>query len=212
MPQQINIITPILLTKKRYLSVSTLFQISVLLMLCGGGLYSYLIWKIDAETNELKKTSLLKLRELETIQASIKQNGLKGTATGTALAQLQNQRAELLRIEKIIGTLQQGATRLEYGHAARLELLAQTIPADVWITQLSDRERRLEIIGLTLEPASVETWIRKLVKNPIFKSQTLQAVKVDSVADGLGTTSRPMWSFNFTITLDQSVATIDVKL
>lgn len=208
MPQQINIITPILLTKKRYLSASTLFQISVLVMLCGGGLYSYLIWKIDAETNELKKTSLLKLRELETIQASIKQNGLKGTA----LAQLQNQRAELLRIEKIIVTLQQGATRLEYGHAARLELLAQTIPADVWITQLSDKERRLEIIGLTLEPASVETWIRKLVKNPIFKSQTLQAVKVDSVADGLGTTSRPMWSFNFTITLDQSVATIDAKL
>ena len=112
MPQQINIITPTFLTKKRYLPAYTLFQISVLLMLCGGGLYSYWIWKIDAETNELKKTSLLKLRELETIQASIKQNGLKGTATGTALAQLQNQRAELLRIEKIIGTLQHGATRL----------------------------------------------------------------------------------------------------
>ena len=212
MPQQINIITPTFLTKKRYLPAYTLFQISVLLMLCGGGLYSYWIWKIDAETNELKKTSLLKLRELETIQASIKQNGLKGTATGTALAQLQNQRAELLRIEKIIGILQHGATRLEYGHAARLELLAQTIPADVWITQLFDRERRLEIVGLTLEPASVETWIRKLVKNPIFKSQTLQAVKVDSVADGLRTTARPMWSFNFTITSDQSVATIEAKL
>lgn len=211
MPQQINILTPILLTQKRYLSAYNLLRVSALLMLCGGSLYGYLIWDVSVATNELKKTSSLKLRELDSLQVAIKKNGLKGSATGTALMQLQSQRAELLRVEKIIATLQQGVTRPGYSHAARLELLAQTIPTNVWITQFSDEEKQLEITGLTLDPALLETWIARLIKNPVLLGQTLQVVKVESVTEGLQVISRPTWSFSFAVASSRPVMALEVK-
>ena len=211
MPQQINIFTPVLLTQKRYFSAYILLQVFALSMLFGGGLYTYWIWEISAATNDLKQTFSVKLREFESLQAAIKQNGLKGAATGVALTQVQSQRAELLRIEKIISTLQQGVIQPGYGHAARLELLAQTIPANVWITRLADEERQLEITGLTHDPASLETWIVRLVKNPTFKDQSLQAVKVESVKDGLGTVAPPIWAFSFTVALHRPIFPIEAK-
>ena len=211
MPQQINIITSVLLTQKRYFSAYILFQVLVLSMLFGGGLYTYWIWEIGAATNDLKQTLSVKLREFESLQVAIKQNGLKGTTTGAALMQVQNQRAELLRIEKIISALQQGVTQPGYGHAARLELLAQTIPANVWITRLADEERQLEITGLTYDPALLETWVERLVKNPMFKDQSLQAMKVENVKDGLGTVAPPMWAFSFTVALHRPIVSIEAK-
>ena len=211
MPQQINILTPVLLTQKRYLSAYNLLRVLALLMLCGGSLYGYLIWDISVATNELKKTLSLKLRELESLQVAIKKNVLSGSATGTALMQVQSQRAELLRVEKIIATLQQGVTRPGYSHAARLELLAQTIPTNVWITQFSDEEKQLQITGFTFDPALLETWIARLIKNPVLLGQTLQAVKVESVKDGLQVISRSMWSFSFTVALNRPVIAVEAK-
>ena len=211
MPQQINILTPVLLTQKRHLSAYNLLRVLAFLMLCGGSLYSYWIWDIGVATDELKKTASLKLRELENLQATIKKNSLKGVGAGTALMQVQSQRAELLRVEKIVATLQQSAIRPAYSHSVRLELLAQTIPANVWITQFSDEEKQLEITGLTFDPALVETWIAKLVKNPVFVGQTLQAVKVESVKDGLQVISRSMWSFSFTVASNRPVIAVEAK-
>ena len=211
MPQQINILTSVLLTQKRYFSAYILFQVLILSMLVGGGLYTYWIWEIGAATNDLKQTLSVKFREFESLQVAIKKNGLKGTATGAALTQVQSQRTELLRIEKIIFTLQQGVTQPGYGHAARLELLARTIPSNVWITQLFDEERQLGITGLTHDPALLETWIARLVKTPMFKDQSLQAVKVESVKDGLGTVTLPMWAFSFTVALHRPIVPIESK-
>lgn len=211
MPQQINILTPVLLTQKRYLSAYNLLRVLALLMLCVGSLYGYLIWDTGVATNELKKTSSLKLRELENLQAAIKKNSMKGSATGTVLMQVQSQRAELLRIEKIIATLQQGATRAGYSHAARFELLAKTIPTNVWITQFSDEEKQLQITGFTFDPALLETWIARLIKNPVLLGQTLQAVKVENVNGGLQVISRPMWSFSFTLASSRPVMALEVK-
>ena len=211
MPQQINILTPVLLTQKRYLSAYNLLWVLALLMLCGGSVYGYLIWDIGVATNELTKTSSLKSRELESLQVAIKKNSLKGSATGTVLTQVQSQRAELLRVEKIIATLQQGVTRPGYSHAARLELLAQTIPTNVWITQFSDEEKQLEITGFTFDPALLETWIARLIKNPVLLGQTLQAVKVENVNDGLQVISRPMWSFSFALASSRPVMALEVK-
>lgn len=211
MPQQINLFTPILLTQKRYFSAQTVFQALTILVFFGGGLYAYLIFELGVAREELKKTLALEVRELESLHLAIKQNQLGGSAAGTASALVQAQRIELLRVEKILAALQQGLIRPGEGHAARLELLAQTIPANVWITQLSDEERQLKISGFTFEPALLEMWIDKLALNPLLKGQTLQAVTVESVSAGLETMTRPSWSFSFIVALKRPVDTAEAK-
>ena len=211
MPQQINIFTPVLLTQKRYFSAFVIIRILAVLILCSSSLYSYWIWEIGVAANELKRKLLFGSRELKSLQIAIKKNGLKGIAAVTVSTQVQGQRAELLKIEKIISTLQQGVTQTKDVHSVRLELLAQTIPTNVWLTGLSIEERQLVITGLTFDPALLETWIVKLVKNPILKTETLQAVKVENVKDELGGVSRPIWSFSFAVTLIKPIVVIEAK-
>jgi len=207
MPQQINLFTPILLTQKRYFSAQATLQAFALLVFLGGGLYAFWIAELGLAGEELKKTSALRSRELASLQLTIKQNQVGEGAANTALAQIQAQRAELLRLEKVIAASQEGLSRPGQGHAARLELLAQTIPANVWITKLSAEERQLEISGLTSEPALIETWIDKLALHPMLKGQTLHAVKVESVSAELQNTLRPVWSFSFTSGLTKPALT-----
>lgn len=211
MPQQINLFTPILLTQKRYFSARATLRAFAVLVFFGGGLYAFWIGEIGVAGEELKKSLALRSRELASLQLTVQQNQVAGGAASTALTQIQAQRAELLRIEKIIAASQEGLSRPGQGHAARLELLAQTIPANVWITKLSAEERQLEISGLTAEPALLNTWIDKLALHPLLKGQTLQAVKVESVSAELQNTRRPVWSFSFTSTLSKSVMTVEGK-
>lgn len=211
MPQQINLFTPILLTQKRYFSAQTTLQALTALVFFGGSLYAYWIWEIGVASEGVKKTLALQSRELESLHLATKQNQVGEGAASTALAQVQAQRTELLRVEKILAALQQGLIRPGQGHAARLELLAQTIPTNVWITKLSDEERQLEITGFTFEPALLETWIDKLTLNPLLMGQTLQAVKVESVNSSEQNMTRPSWSFSFLIGSSKPVITIATK-
>jgi len=211
MPQQINLFTPILLTQRRYFSAQAILQALSVLVFFGGGLYTYWIWELGTASEKLKKTLALESRELESLHLVIKQNQVGGSAASIALAQVQAQRTELLRVEKILAALQQGLIRPGKGYAARLELLAQTIPANVWITKLSTDERQLEISGFTFEPSLLETWIDRLALNPLLKGQTLQAVKVKSVTTGLETMTRPSWSFSFIVALNKPVVTLGGK-
>lgn len=211
MPQQINLFTPILLTQKRYFSAQATLQAFALLVVFGGGLYALWIDGLGLAGEELKKTSASRSRELASLQLTIKQNQVGGAAVSTVQAQIQAQRDELLRVEKVIAASQEGLSQPGQGHAARLELLAQTIPANVWITKLSAQQRQLEISGLTSEPALIETWIDKLALHPMLKGQTLHTVKVESVSAEQQNTPRPVWAFSFTSGLTQAALTPEEK-
>jgi Tfp pilus assembly protein PilN len=76
--------------------------------------------------------------------------------------------------------LQQGHIQPGFGHAARLQLVAQTIPSAAWVTQITADERALEVAGYTLEPAVLTIWVNRLADSPLLKGQSLSTVKVDS--------------------------------
>lgn len=210
MPQQINIFTPVLATQKRYFSAHRLVQFLTIAILFSSGIYSYLIWEIGTATKELKNNFSLKAQELDRLHLAIKKNQQTG-ASGTVFVQVQSQRTELLRLEKIINALQQGLSRSGQGHASRLELLSQTIPANVWITQISDEEAKIQISGLTFNPVLLKNWIDELAKNPLLEGNMLQTVKVESVRGESPALSRPTWSFSFSIAINKAVHSVEAK-
>jgi Tfp pilus assembly protein PilN len=92
---------------------------------------------------------------------------------------------------RLLAELQQGLLAPGRGHAARLQLLAQTIPAQVWVTALRADAGHLEVSGFTLEPAVLNDWVARLARSPVLAGQQLARVKVER-APG----DRPLWAFS----------------
>ena len=99
-----------------------------------------------------------------------------------------------------------------FGHSARLQLVAQSIPATAWVTEVLADPSRFEVRGFTLEPAALNDWVAKLAKSPLLAGQSLRTVQVESVVATAASPGqarieaaaggRPMWSF----TLGSAVA------
>ena len=119
----------------------------------------------------------------QTIAALQKQLGLEAAAvalSGPALAtELQARRLELARLQTRVQQLQRGVMAQGAGHAARLTLVANSIPPTAWLTQLKLDDNHLELSGATLEPAGLNAWIDELASHPLLKNQSLHAVKVE---------------------------------
>lgn len=201
MPQQINLCTPILLTQKRYFSALTMLQAFAIFAVVGGGLCAYWVWSLNVASEGFKKTLATQSRELESLQSAIAQGKAGGGPVAAVLTQdLQGRRAELLQREKLLEDLQRGLFRPGWGHAARLQLVAQSIPAQVWVTEVKADEAQLEVSGFTLEPAALNEWVVKLAASPLLKEQKLATVKVENASvamiKAVGGTPRPVWSFS----------------
>lgn len=224
MAQQINLCTPILLTQKRYFSAMTMVQALAILLAAGGGLCGYWVWSLNAAGEGFKKTLATQARELDSLQAAIAQGKASTAPADTALTQdLQARRAALAQREQQVAELQRGLFEPGWGHSARLQLVAQSIPAQVWVTELKADEVQLEISGFTLEPAALNGWVAKLANSPLLQGQSLSTVKVESAspvpvkaAAGVAAPAssaasatappRPVWSFNLLSALAKPVA------
>lgn len=118
-----------------------------------------------------------------TIATLQKQLGLEASAVAMSApaleAELQARRAELARQQARLLNLQRGALAEGSGHAARLALVARTIPASAWLSQIKLDQDRLELSGATLEPAALNRWLDELAASPLLKDLRLAAVKVE---------------------------------
>lgn len=225
MPQQINLCTPILLTQKRYFSAQTMGQALAIFVVLGAGLCAYWVWSLNVASEGFKKTLVLQARELEGLQSAIKQGRANVGPAETALKlEIQNQRSELQARENLLEELQRGLLRPGWGHAARLQLVAQSIPPQVWLTQVKADAYQLEVSGFTLEPVALNEWVSKLAASPLLKGQQLATVKVEIASDAMvnamsgvvvaltataptaPTKRRPLWSFSFVSAVGSSAA------
>ena len=225
MPQQINLCTPILLTQKRYFSAQTMVQALVIFVVVGAGLVFYSVWSLNNSSIGFKKTLASQAQELESLEAVLKQSKAgAGSAEGVLRQELQGLRTELQRRETLLKELQDGLFRPDWGHSARLQLIAQSIPSLVWVTGVKADETQLEVSGSTLDPAALNDWVARLAASPLLKEQKLATVKVEnaSVAPAKGggglaalalptassaitSTSRPMWTFNLVSAVSKPV-------
>lgn len=213
MPRQINLCTPILLTQKRYFSAQTLLQALAVFVVVGGGLCAYWVWSLNFASEGFRRSLATQSRELESLQLALAQSKAGAAPIETAAIQeLQARRAELAQREKIFEQSQRGRFRLGWGHAQRLQLLARSIPPQVWLTEVKADEIQLEVSGYTLEPAALNDWVGKLAASPLLEGQKLTTVKVEnSGAAAVKTALRPIWSFNLVSAVGLPVTVVETK-
>ena len=231
MPQQINLCSPIFLTQKRYFSAQTMAQALVFLAVVGGGLCFYWVWHLNVESEGFKDSLVNRARELEGVRSGIKSAREAAGFSDVALSQeLQGQRAELLQREKVLEELEFGLFQSGWGHSARLQLLAQSIPLQVWVTDVKADEDKLEVSGFTLEPVALNDWVLKLATSPLLKYQKLATIKVENASATMLKTAeasvvvplrpasaaapviaRPMWSFSLVNAVNKPAVLVGVK-
>ena len=213
MPQQINLCTPILLAQKRYFSAQTMLQAVAVFVVLGGALCMYWVSSLNSASAGFKKTLDAQAPELASLQAAVAASKVSAGSGEAALEQeLQAARAERTQRQAVLEELHRGIVKEGHGHAARLQLVASSIPAQVWVTDVRADEFQLDVSGFTLEPAALNEWVAKLAVSPLLQGQHLAAVKVEKVKVDPAVTSsatqtgaanqmaltarRPLWSFS----------------
>lgn len=182
MPQQINLCTPVLLTQKRYFSAQTLLQTLAIFAVLGGGLAGYGVWSLQSAKRALQVTSAAREPELVSLRTAIANHNPVAESGGPGLNQeLQAARAQLKERQNMLAELRRGLMAPGQGHSARLQLVAQSIPDQVWVTQVRADESQLEVVGFTEEPTALNDWVARLAQSPLLHGQQLARVKVERV-------------------------------
>ena len=180
MPQQINLCTPIFLTQKRYFSANTMAQAMGVFLLLGGSLAAYWTWSLKQVSAGYQQSVTTNQREIDRLQAAIKVSKASTAPADAALVQeLKQSRDALQHREQLLEELRRGLTREGWGHSARLQLVAQSIPPQVWVTEIKADDTRLELSGYTLEPAALNVWMARLAASPLLQGQQLATIKVE---------------------------------
>ncbi len=206
MPQQINLCMPIFLTQKRYFSASTMARSLGVFVLLGGLLSGYWSWTLQSLSAGYQLSVNNNQREITRLQAAIQANRVNAAPADAAqVRDLQARQAELQQRELLLLELKRGLLREGYGHAARLQLVARSIPPQAWVTEIRADDLRLELSGYTQEPAALNGWVARLADSPLLEGQQLSVVKVERVVNDArsGTPavvaaqagSGPLWSY-----------------
>lgn len=204
MPQQINLCNPIFLTQKRYFSAVTMARALGVFLLLGGLLSAYWSWALQALNTGYQQSAASSQREIDRLQAAIQaRRAATGPADAAAVQELETRKAELQQSELLLRELKRGLLRDGQGHAARLQLLARSIPPQAWITEVKADDLRLELSGYTLEPAALNGWVARLADSPLLEGQQLALVKVERVKPEAGpagtaavpAATGPLWSY-----------------
>jgi Tfp pilus assembly protein PilN len=193
MPQQINLSSPLLLKPKQYFSAQTMLFALVVFLVLGGVLSGVVVWNLQKATKGYGQTMTLQSREIESLQAAIKVRKASAAPADAALvAQSQERRRAVEQRKLLLQALQQGMFRPGEGHSDRLQLVARSIPAPVWVTEVKADASRFELTGFTLEPSALNEWVSKLALSPLMQGLKLATVKVENTA----APPRAVWSFN----------------
>ena len=182
MPQQVNLCLPLLRKHKSSFGAQTLMQAMAVVLVGGGVLGAGWVWNLNQASASLQQTLAAQARELEAMNAALQSNQAgSGSALAASQQVMAKQRAQLTQRQQALAALQQGHLEPGFGQAARLQLVAQTIAPQAWITQLRADDNQLEVTGYTLEPAVLTAWINRLAQSPLLKGQALSSVLVERV-------------------------------
>ncbi|MDR3370376.1 PilN domain-containing protein [Rhodoferax sp.] len=182
MPQQVNLCLPILRKQEKRFAAQSLAQALAVVLLVGGGLAAVWIWSLNTTSASLQATLASQSKELEDLRATLERaNASAGASESPLVQELRQRKLELQQRQSVLEALSQGLFAPGQGHSARLRLVAQTIPAVAWLTQVKADDQLLDLSGYTLEPAALNEWVSKLAASPLLQGQSLNTVKVEGV-------------------------------
>lgn len=211
MSQQINLLTPILLAPRRYLSAATLLQATALLLVAGVATALWLHQRDRAA--QQRHQVLLSQHEAERQQLLVARAALPAPQDAAALQQqlqaLQDGNAARMALLRTLGS--ESDEQAGRRHSDLLALVARTLPDVAWLGELRYAPGRVELAGGTLDTAQLRPWLGRLAAHPLLGGQQLSALRVErvgapgteggsgSLLDGAGLTARPplpVWAFH----------------
>ncbi len=180
MAQQINLFSPLLLSRKQVFTARTMAAaLAVFLVLIGLMTWfgvSTLKASGDAARRQLVDRTTEKARLADAIQG-------KSSADGQSRDHVAREAdvlgAELRTRTAILSELKQGLVLEDNGHSARMRLVGQTIPPVAWVTELVVDGGAMTLVGATTGPASLNDWMQRLAAHPLFVDQQFSSVKVE---------------------------------
>lgn len=207
MPQQINLCSPLLLKQKQYFSAQTMAVALALFLVSGGALCAAWLWSLNNASEGFKQTMAAQSREIEGLQTAIQtRKASAGPADAALVQRLQEQRKTVQQRGQLLQALQEGVFRPGEAHSDRLQWIARSIPAPVWVTEVKADASHFELAGFTLEPSALNEWVDKLATSPLMRGLRLATVQVENTvaaqvkvpvaaAVAPAATARAMWSF-----------------
>jgi Tfp pilus assembly protein PilN len=180
MSQQINLCSPILTSKKRYFSAQAMLNALALYLVLGGGLAGAWVWQHDQVNADLQRTTTEQDNEIKQLKGAADSIVAAARPIDPLLEQtLQRKRQQLSAQQQQIAALRKGLLQPGWGHSDRLQLVARTIPAQVWIRSLKVDNNRFSLVGYTIEPAALNDWVNALSANPLMAGLKLADVRVE---------------------------------
>lgn len=207
MAQQINLLTPILLAPRRYLSALTLVQATGLMALACVAASLWLQHR-DRQAEAAHQETLQRLAA-ERQALLVARAGLPAPQDALALQQqLQPLQAGNAERRALLQSLDSGQALEGRRHSDLLAWVAQSLPESAWLSELRYAPGRLEIVGGTLDTSQLRPWLSRLSAQPLLAGQQLSALRVEKLgaqdSDGpsllerssaIGQTRLPVWAF-----------------
>ncbi len=182
MAQQVNLCLPILRKQTKRFGAQSLALALVIILGVGAVLGAAWIWNLNQSSDSLQVTLAAQSKELDTLRVALERARASANPGESAVVQeLRQRRLELQQRQSILEALSKGLFEPGHGHAARLQLVAQTIPPVAWLTHIRTDDQLLELGGYTLEPAALNDWVGKLATSPLLQGQRLTTAKVEGV-------------------------------
>ena len=194
MAQQINLYSPILLVPKRYFSALTMLCALLLLALGVGALGAWSTITTQRLRRDLASATRADEQERQRLSSELKRRPPASTDTAALSQELVQARKALAGQQQMLAELAPGTVDAERSNSAVLGLLAQTVPAAVWLTEVRRIDGRLELAGMTVQPETLRPWLTRLSEHPALSGQSLQAMKVER-SDAAAPGGAEAWSF-----------------
>ncbi len=196
MAQQINLFPLLLRPPVHYFSALAMGKAVAIVVLGALALATFLSLQARASRFEDRVMQRQMASERQQLKAALA--GLPAAVDAQALQQqFDTGQQQLQGQRRILATLKGGLTADGQRHSDLLQLLAASVPPQVWLTELRWQTGQLELDGATLDTAALQAWLDRLSAQPLLQGLQLTAIKVEKA--GATASASPVNSWNFTL-------------
>ena len=181
MAQQINLLTLLLRPPALLFSALAMGKAVALLTLGAMALAIFLNLQAKAARAEDRAQQRQMASESQQLKATLA--SLPAAVDARALQQQFDAGQQQLEAQRrMLALLKGGLTADGQRHSDLLQLLAATVPPQVWLTELRWQTGQLELDGATLETRVLQAWLERLSAHPLLQGLQLTAIKVEKAS------------------------------
>lgn len=196
MAQQINLYSPILMAPRRHFSAPAMAQALGLFALALVVLCAWVMTSAHTLRRELDSGVKAQAAERGRLTQALAARAPAANSVAALEQEAALLREALVQQRRQVDELTRGRITDGRSHAAMLELVARTVPASVWLTDVRLLEGRLELAGMTLQTEALRPWLSELARHPLTAGQRLAAVKLERSTGAGAPADTEAWTFS----------------